>query len=348
MSRHLRMAVVWMLSALAMSVAGQSASAGKPFVPGTGEFMEDCSDNFEDEGWSYTYNFPKSSQEQDERTRSPGGFSNNRLWHEGAKRGTPDIVKRVPTPPDGIPGSAGALMFATKNSGIPNTMTGQQQQDDLLMKFDRRLGRSIPVSWQPSCTVRVYLPPWDQWEHRNGPSFGMRGDCRGVKNGTIEPYWPGRFFLFRPGNEKKGTVDQAKLTVRAGPRGNDIRSHDVTEPGWWTLGMSFSPDGQIHYYAHAGVEDLTEDDFLMSSYPYNMKCVSFNNFFFNVANWDNGRSWSTKWVIDDPQIFVIPPQGQTAANLYRNRNRSQRGKQMTRSNSTSPSSASRSSNNSQR
>ena len=36
-----------------------------------------------------------------------------------------------------------------------------------------------------------------------------------------------------------------------------------------------------------------------------------------MANWDNGRNWSTQWVIDDPKIFVIPPQGQTVANLYR-------------------------------
>jgi hypothetical protein len=342
------MAVVWMLSALVMNVAGQFAWAGTPIVPGTGEFLEDCSDNFEDDTWSYKYNHPKSSQEQDSRTRSPGGYSSNKLWHEGAKRGTPDLVQRVPTPPGGIAGSEGSLMFATKSSGIPSARTNQQQQDDLLMKFDRKLGRSIPVAWQPSCTVRVYLPPWDQWERRNGPSFGMRGDCRGVKGGSGEPYWPGMFILFRPGDEKKGTVDHAKLTVRAGTRGNDVRSHDINEPGWWTLGMSFSPDGQIHYYASPGVDDLTADDYIMSSFAYNLKCRSFNNFFFNVANWDNGRSWSTKWIIDDPQIFVIPPPGQTVANLYRTRGRTQQRNQMTKSRAKSPSSASRSSSGSQR
>ena len=83
--------------------------------------------------------------------------------------------------------------------------------------------------------------------------------------------------------------------------------------------MSFTPDGQIHYYAKAGVEDLTSDDYLASYFPYNDRCVSFNNFFFNVANFDNGRSWSTSWIIDDPKVFVIPPRGQTVANLYRNR-----------------------------
>jgi hypothetical protein len=81
--------------------------------------------------------------------------------------------------------------------------------------------------------------------------------------------------------------------------------------------MSFTPDGQVHYYAHAGVEDLTDNDFIMSSFPYSDRCLTFNNFFFNVANIDNGHSWSTKWIIDDPKVFVIAPDGQDVAQLYR-------------------------------
>ncbi|MGD9632532.1 MAG: hypothetical protein AB7G28_05435 [Pirellulales bacterium] len=296
------------------------ALAGTPFVPGTGEFLEDCSDNFEDPTWSYTLRLPKSSSEQDEKSRPPGGMSSNRLWHEGALRGTPDVVKRVATPPGGIEGSMGALMFASKYTGIPGRPSGKQQQDDLLMKFDRRLGRSVPMNWQPSCTVRVYLPAFDNWEQRSGPSFGMRADCRGRKpDGEMEPYWPGMFWLFRRADGKKVEQDFAQLTIRSGPRGNDVRSVKAAEPGWWTMGMSFTPDGQIHYYASPGVDDLTSEDYLASYFPYNNRCVSFNNFFFNVANMDNGRSWSTSWIIDDPQVFVIPPRGQNVANLYRNR-----------------------------
>jgi len=37
----------------------------------------------------------------------------------------------------------------------------------------------------------------------------------------------------------------------------------------------------------------------------------------NVANLDNGRTWSTPWVIDDAMVYVIPPQGQTLAGLTR-------------------------------
>jgi hypothetical protein len=290
----------------------------KPFVPGTGTFMEKLCDDFEDPDWSYTYNLPKSSEEQDGQERGPGGHSSNGLWAEGAKRGTPDVVKRVPTPPGGIEGSTGALMFATLRSGVPGSISNTQQQDDLLMKFDRRLkSGSIPVAWRPSCTVRVYLPPFEEWERRNGPSFGMRTDVRGRKgSGEIEPYWPGIFILFHP-KSRGNDADYAQLSIRSGPRGNDIHSTKIMEPGWWTLGVSFTPDGAVHYYAHAGVADLTDDDFIMSSFPYGDRCMTVNNFFFNVANLDNGKSWSTKWVIDDPKVFVVAPAGQDVAQLYR-------------------------------
>lgn len=304
------------LGVLALSPA--LALAGTPFVPGTGDFVHQAADDFEDPKWSYRLNLPKSSYEQDDNQRGPGGYSNNKLWHEGAKRGTPDIVKRVKTPAGGIEGSQGALMFQTKNSGVPGRISGQQQQDDLLMKVDRRLGRSIPVSWKPSCTVRVYLPPFDQWEQRSGASFGMRVDSVGrMPDGETAAFWPGMFILFRKANGKSITEDYAQLTVRASTRGQDMRSTEIKEPGWWTLGMSFSPDGQIHYYASEGVDDLTEDDYLTSSFAYNYKALCFDNFFFNVANWDNGRSWSTPWVIDDPKVFVVPPAGESIATLPR-------------------------------
>lgn len=313
------LATALLYSVALVSTFVRPSHAGTPFVPGTGEFLKDCSDDFEDANWSYKYNLPKSSHEQDKMQRSPGGMSNNGLWHEGGKRGTPDVVKRVATPPGGIEGSVGALFMATKNSGVPGSYSNEQMQDDLLMMCNRRLGRAIPMNWQPSCTVRVYVPEWDKWEQRNGASFGMRADCNGRNpDGSEEEYWPGMFLLYQKKKTKDGEMQiGAKLTVRGDRLGHDVRSLDIKEPGWLTLGMSFTADGQIHYYAHQGVADLTADDFLMSSYPYGMKCLNFNNFFFNVANWDNGHTWSTPWVIDDPKIYVIPPDGQVVAQLYR-------------------------------
>ncbi|TWT89979.1 hypothetical protein Mal64_03610 [Pseudobythopirellula maris] len=301
-----------------VSLAAAPARADEPFVPGTGSFLQNCSDDFEDESWSYTLRLPKSSYEQDDKQRGPGGVSSNGLWHEGAKRGTPDVVKRIDTPPGGIEGSKGALMFATKASGIPGRVTNEQQQDDLLMKFDRVTKRQIPVTWRPSCTVRVFLPEWDRWEQRTGPSFGMRADAVGQRyDGENGAFWPGMFIVFKSSRSRGVEADHAQITIRSNKNGKDMGSVEIMEPGWWTLGMSFTPDGQIHYYASEGVDDLTEEDYLASSFPYNYKCLCFNNFFFNVANWDNGQNWSTPWVIDDPKIFVTPPAGETLANIYR-------------------------------
>jgi hypothetical protein len=326
MNRSLRAAALLFLVSAVSLVA--RARAGEPIVPGTGEFLKDCCDDFEDPKWSYRYNFPKSSHEQDENQRSPGGVSSNGLWHEGGKRGTPDVVRRIATPPGGIPGSTGALLIATKNSGIPGSYSNQQQQDDLLMMFNKRLGRAIPMSWQPSCTVRVYLPRWEEWEKRTGPSFGVRCDCMGRNpDGSEEAYWPGMFILFRSETTKGIKQNSAKLTIRGDRLGRDVRSLDIEEPGWWTLGISFSEDGQIHYYAHAGIENLTKDDYLMSSFPYGERCISLNNFFFNVANMDNGRTWSTPWVIDDPKVYVVPPLGQQVAQLYRVKKQPQKPQQ---------------------
>jgi hypothetical protein len=106
MKRILTPALVY--CAAFVTLSSNQAQAVAPFVPGTGEFLQDCCDDFENPDWSYKYNHPKSSYEQDESQRGPGGMSNNGLWHEGGKRGTPDVVKRVTTPVGGIEGSAGA------------------------------------------------------------------------------------------------------------------------------------------------------------------------------------------------------------------------------------------------
>jgi hypothetical protein len=80
---------------------------------------------------------------------------------------------------------------------------------------------------------------------------------------------------------KDGQVTEAaKLTIRGDRLGRDVRSLDIEEPGWWTLGISFSDDGQVHYYAHAGVADLTAEDHLMSSYPYGERCTHDEQFLF--------------------------------------------------------------------
>ena len=99
-------------------------------------------------------------------------------------------------------------------------------------------------------------------------------------------------------------ADFAKLTIRGDQLGHDVRSLEITEPGWWTLGMSFSADGQVHYYAHKGVADLTADDHFMSSFPYGEQLHDCST--TSSSTWP---IWTTAhvvdpWVIDDPKVYV--------------------------------------------
>lgn len=292
--------------------------ADAPFVPGTGVQVAQVGDDFEDIGWSYIMNGAKASYEQDEQQRPPGGRSRNGRWLESAMRGQPDLIKRVRTPPGGLPGSNGALLLRTRLSGVPGELAEKQMQDDLLMSVKHRLGKSVPVAWSPSFTVRVYLPPFDKWEDRTGASFGIRGDCRGINlNGELEAYWPGYFILFRSETSREFEKDFAQIAFRAQQSGKDLPGPKIDEPGWWTFGMSFTPDGRIHYYAGPGIADLTADDHLFSSFAYGWECKFVDNIFVNVANFEDGKTWSTPWVIDDPQFFVIPPEGYTLADLVR-------------------------------
>ncbi len=292
-----------------------SAGAQVP-VPGTGQRVTAVGDDFEDPNWSYVYNNPKSSDENDEQKRFPTGASRNGRWFEGIMRGHPDVVKRVPTPEGGLPGSEGALLLVSRQTGVPGHYSGKMEQDDYIANVSNRLGGPISVARSPSVVVRVYLPPWEEWEQRTGPSFGFRGAClthakkkekrKGFFGGTVtktklETYWPGLFIQFNKGDGEK-RPDSAVFVIRGGPSGHDFTGPKIEQTGWWTLGMSFTPDGAVHYFARPGVEDLTASDRISSQYPYSYRAEHLDTFFFNVCSGNNGR-WSTPWIIDDAALY---------------------------------------------
>ncbi|MEC9189253.1 MAG: hypothetical protein VX520_08585, partial [Planctomycetota bacterium] len=80
----------------------------------------------------------------------------------------------------------------------------------------------------------------------------------------------------------------------------------IPTTGWWTFGISVTPNGQVHYFAKPGVEDLTVEDHIATEFPYSFRAERFKTFFFNVCNGDNGRTWSTPWIIDDPTLYYLP------------------------------------------
>ncbi|MDG2381686.1 MAG: hypothetical protein P8N76_08425 [Pirellulaceae bacterium] len=309
---------------LVLALITSGSIQADPVVPGTGQKLNQVGDDFENPNWSFIHNFPKSSEEIDERRRGPTGKSTNGRWYEGIKRGQPDFMKVVPSPEDGLSGSQHSLLMRTLKSGVPGRRSGQMQQDDLIVNCYPRLGGPISVSQNPNCTVRVYVPPFEEWEDRSGPSFGFRiavethawtvpeekKKSRGFFGGrpkkefAKEVYWPGMFIQFRNGAESRHEADSAFFTIRGKRNGADFKGPEITEPGWWTLGMSVSGDGMVHYYISQGVDDLTAEDFVTSQLPYSYKAERFRTCFFNVCNRDDGRTWSTPWIIDDPSFYI--------------------------------------------
>jgi hypothetical protein len=292
-------------------------------VPGRGQKVEQVGDDFEATDWDYYPNAPKSSTNLDKQDRQPSGISKNNRIYESTYRGQPDVVKRIDTPPGGLPGSKGALLIQSMYTGVPGFISRKQQQDDLLVNVTTILGGPIPVSNTPSCVVRVYLPPFEQWERRTGSQFGFRAELETIKNevvrtglrrmfrgaetaetvGKVEQYWPGFFVQFHSKHDGH-KEDSAMLLIRAGSRGEEVPGPMITEPGWWTLGMSFTADGLVHYYAHAGVEPLTEKDHISTQRPYGFTARRMTTFFFNVVNVDDGKTMSTPWVVDDPTLYL--------------------------------------------
>ena len=279
-------------------------------VPGTGKRVGGLGDDFEDEKWTYYPAGQKSSFDIDKNQRLPGGISANRLWVEAALRGQPDVVKRVTPPPGGIEGSKGAMMLRSFNSGIPGRPTGQVHQDDFLHNTGVMIaGMQMPISWTPNVITRVYMPNFKQWERRQGNSFGFRMGLRAThrkeKDGNIdfEEYWPGFFIYFQPGNGRD-SVDSAFVQIRSDEYGRDLRGPSLKDNTWYTFGMSITPEGYVHYFLREGVEALERDNYIVSYRPYGYRPRVFETFFYNTVCMDDGRTWSTPWIIDDTWLSV--------------------------------------------
>lgn len=282
-------------------------------IPGTGKQV--VGDDFEDPSWAFFPNLPKSSHEQDERIRQPAGKARNGRWGEGLLRGCPDYVARVTPPAGGIAGSSGALEIRSRLSGIPGQLAGKSMQDDLIMVT--RPHKGFDVSQYPSVVTRIYLPAFEEWEQRNGSMFAFRTEVIGTRRvakvegkglfartvpSEPEQSWPGIFIQHTPRVGKTKQRD-AYLVIRGGP-GGDVRGPQIEETGWWTLGMSFTPDGQAHYFARPGVDPLEPADHIYSYFPYNYRVEQLTTLFFDTFNHEDGKTWSTPVIVDDTGLYL--------------------------------------------
>lgn len=295
-------------------VSVSSATAQSYVIPGTGSLVDTVGDHFEDETWNYVPQLPKGSGSLNKVDNFPAGYSANGRWSESTYRGQPCLVQRIPTPPGGLKDSKGALLLRTlkTGTGIPSY---QMQQDDLLCNINTKMGGYVPVEWNPNFVVRVYMPPFEQWEDRSGPSFGVRADLLGHEvdnnvrfrrflNNELEQYWPGFFICYQRKQDSQDGKPAAYFVMRAGNRGEDLTGPTIKQLGWWTIGMSFTADGKAHYFASPGLDSLTKEDYIGSYFPHGYRAERFQTFFFNVVNKDDGKTWSTPWVVDDCMFYM--------------------------------------------
>jgi hypothetical protein len=214
-------------------------------------------------------------------------------------------------------------MLKSLKTGIPGSPSYKMQQEDFILNVQYRTGGSIPVAKNPSVTTRVYIPPTDQWERRSGPHFAFRVALETTKKtprkiffmttqDEDEVYWPGLFVCMDTKESIKSDQDRIYFRVRSNGQGGDMKGPDIN-PGWWTLGISVSSNGAVHYYARPGIEDLTSEDYITTQYPYNYKAETFRSAFFNVVNADNGKSWTTTWIVDDTYVFLGTGPSQVAS-----------------------------------
>lgn len=309
-------AASWCVGLFGLLCFAGEVVAVPPVVPGTGTKVEQVGDDFEDPDWEWTHNWPKSSENIDGKSRLPSGSSVNERWYEGVKRGHPDYIKRVPTPEGGLPGSEGALLLRSLYTGVPKAPSFQQQQDDFICDVMYSLGGAVPVNQTPSVVVRVFLPPVDKWENRSGCHFAFRlaldTTVREVSGGLFasqsyrkEIFYPGMFIDFDAQEESGRGYDSASIRIRGDNNGRDYKAKEIEVTGWWTMGMSVTSDGVLHYYAKPGIENLTPQDRIASHLAEGYRAERLRTFFFNVVNGDDGHTWSTEWIIDDPTMYFI-------------------------------------------
>ena len=294
-------------SLVAGGVHASGSTPMKAVVPGSGIPVARTGDDFEADDWNYYPQLPKSSWNIDKEVRVPGGVSHNGQWVEAAKRGQPDVVRRVATPKGGLPGSRGSMLIQSLYSGVPGRLSYEEQQDDLLSNSEAMAGRAIPVAWSPNCVCRVHIAPPTKWEERNGASFGYRIGLVGAGQKNNEEYWPGFFCHMERGLKNNQRTYTIRNWVRADGWGHDVPTLACEADSWMTMGMSCTPDGACHFFVRAGIDDLEEKDNVGGHWPYSYRAHSFQCFFFNVINLDDGRSVSTPWVIDDALLLCATP-----------------------------------------
>lgn len=199
--------------------------------------------------------------------------------------------------------------------GLPNASLAQIDGDSCLVLratntqptpyFDdyvRQFPRPVLNSERPFCVAHIWLPPFNEWPttpNYNGNYIycGFRVTETRTQQGAL--LYPG-IFLGRDGTNNPVLYTRI-LAGFDGPRG-------LLVSGWWTVGIGWSAEGVISFYAAPGKVELTETDKFATDtalFPVLMKSV---NGWFLDCSVEQGATVSSPWYFGDVQLFAdIPP-----------------------------------------
>lgn len=231
------------------------------YVPGSGQVL--YSGDFENESLDARFNY---------NSRWAGvGYRD----FTGDQRGAPEYLRVVDLSLRGVPQPAGignrGLALASldrtgswrqENNIQPLNSVGDanqynrgdnERQDDLWW-YHRQ---STDIANAPSTISHVYFAESAAYTSHRFPATFITDPS----TGATTPKWPG-IWLTETGMRVRSSFNDFTIDTqeRFGIAADDLRGR------WWTLGVSYTPGGDIQFYANPNyVESLTEADFIASN-----------------------------------------------------------------------------------
>jgi hypothetical protein len=274
-------------------------------IPGSGTPIEVC-------------DFERSSEHAEDVYDYGAGRTGTGYGLCGSLRGVPENIVASPPQPGALPGSRRALYFeredrarsrfyeenpeavGTQVYGVPD----EENQDDFLLRAGRFVasdGLSITVRYFVDLNRDAYC------------SFALRSTGWFTDGREHQRIYPAVWLY--SADDGTGAFRDLRAFLRVadfstGDRGfykRDLLLDLPDKEGWWTLGLAFSHDGDVHYFASPGSDELTPADYLTSGsvvapgywFVENLDAVVM----ISTSNFCRSNPIQT---MDDIQVYVNP------------------------------------------
>ncbi len=284
----------------AMFISCPIAADGSTGPLGRDVRLDVLCDDFEAEDWAFDLAANRDAQNH---------------W-TGSYRGAPRRLERVAPPADGLEGSRGALSLRTEGD-----TDAHPNQDDLINRdYTSRLGRPLARADRPVFTVRIWMPPFEQWTP-GAANVGFRHEARsqqmvGPEN-SVGYYYPSIWLRHTPA-ANEATEAGPRWYVRIGTgAAPDEDAGPIPHAGWWTLALAFDEEGVGHYYARPGVGPFAPEHRIWDTTRFrpadganpHMDSVAYG--FFSLGYPADGRL-TPPFIVDDYEVWIVgeEPTGQ--------------------------------------